>query len=274
MCFANRLLFVFLALCGFTFAQTNPLPFVNDPLVPVSAAPGSSGFQLTVNGTGFVSASVVDWNGSPRGTTFISASQLRATILTSDLASPETASITVTNPAPGGGKSNVASFNVTIPAPSVGFTTTSTVETKNCGQVVQFPQVVGDFNGDGKLDVAGSICSGGYVYVSLGNGDGTFQAAITTAIVPFFTSSFVAADFNGDGKLDLAFLDDSNMVGVLLGNGDGTFQPIKNFLVDVAAGGLAVGDLNHDGKPDLISTSDTDNAVDVLLGNGDGTFQP
>src|ERR1035438_1199136 len=68
------------------FGQSNPVPFVNQPLVPTTVAPGSSGFNLTVNGTGFVSGSVVNWNGSPRTTTFVTASQLTASISATDVA--------------------------------------------------------------------------------------------------------------------------------------------------------------------------------------------
>ena len=53
-------------------AQSNPVPFVDQPLVPMSAAPGGSGFTLTVNGAGFVSGSVVNWSGTPLPTTFVS----------------------------------------------------------------------------------------------------------------------------------------------------------------------------------------------------------
>lgn len=121
-----------LAICSFLPAQTNPVPFVNDPVVPETAAPGAAGFQLTVNGTGFASGAVVKWNGSARSTTFVSSSKLHASILASDLATPSTASLTVSNPAPGGGVSNVAFFQVTLPAPSVGFYSSTTNETKSC----------------------------------------------------------------------------------------------------------------------------------------------
>src|SRR5437016_4184159 len=86
----------------------SPVPLVNQPLVPAAAAPGGPGFTLTVNGTGFVSGSVVNWNASPRPTTFISGSQLTASIATADIATAGTASVTVVNPTPGGGTSNVA----------------------------------------------------------------------------------------------------------------------------------------------------------------------
>src|SRR5580693_8297687 len=66
-------------------AQNNPVPLINQPLVPASITPGSGGFSLTVNGTGFVSGSIVDWNGSPRVTEVISNSQLKATINAADV---------------------------------------------------------------------------------------------------------------------------------------------------------------------------------------------
>jgi hypothetical protein len=90
-------LFVLLAIPVWLAAQvqpssrTNPVPFINLPLVPDAVAPGGKGLQLTVNGTGFVSGSVVNWNGSARATTFVSGSQLTASILASDIAQANTA---------------------------------------------------------------------------------------------------------------------------------------------------------------------------------------
>jgi hypothetical protein len=272
MRFSCRILVAFLALCGFILAQTNPVPLVTGPLAPISIAPGSAGFELKVNGAGFVTASVVNWNGSPRATTFVSASQLQAAILASDVAAAGTAYITVSNPAPGGGKSNVANFNVALPSPSVGFNSTFTNETKNCDKTVLQPQIVADFNGDGKADVAGTVCAGGYIYVSLSNGDVTFKAPVYTSLLPN-PGTLLAADFNGDGKLDLAIINDANNVAVLLGNADGTFQSAKNFLTGIQPYFLATADMNGDGKLDLVMAANVDNAVDVLLGNGDGTFQ-
>src|SRR5258706_10852109 len=82
--------------------QSNPVPFVNQPLVPATVVPGSPPFTLTVNGTGFVSGSVVNWNGSLRATTFVSGSQLTAAIAAADVALAGTATITVSSPSPGG----------------------------------------------------------------------------------------------------------------------------------------------------------------------------
>ncbi|MGA2696369.1 MAG: hypothetical protein ABSE92_09920, partial [Terriglobales bacterium] len=98
------------------FAANNPVPFVNQPLVPASVAPGGNNFQLTVNGTGFVSGSTVNWNGSPRATSFVNQGQLTATILSTDIATASTASITVTSPAPGGGASSVVFLPVRNPS--------------------------------------------------------------------------------------------------------------------------------------------------------------
>ena len=262
-----------LAICSLLPAQTNPVPLVNHPLVPETAAPGAAGFQLTVNGAGFVSGAVVNWNGSPRSTSFISTSRVQASILASDLAAVGTANVTVSNPAPGGEVSNIAVFDITLPSPGVGFTTTTTNETSKCAKSVLFPQIVADFNGDGKQDIAGTVCAGGFVYVSLGNGDGTFQAPIYTAMVPNGDYSMTAADFNGDGKMDVAIVNDENNLAVMLGNGDGTFQPAKNYLTGIYPYSIAAADVNNDGKLDLILAANTDNAIDVFLGNGDGTFQ-
>jgi len=270
-----RLLLITLTwLCSMLAAQTNSIPYVNTPLIPMSAAPGSAGFELTIHGTGFVAGSVVNWNGSPRVTTFISASQLQAAILSTDLASVGTASITVTNLAPGGGISNIANFSVTLPAPGVGFASTTNSESKNCNNSVLYPAIVADINGDGKLDVVGSTCIGGYVYVALGNGDGTFQAPIYTATLPTSNYGMTVADFNADGKMDIAILNQENNLAILLGNGDGTFQPAKNYLTGVEPNSITTGDFNGDGKLDIILSADTNNEIDVLLGNGDGTFQP
>src|SRR5207244_12940343 len=100
-------------LYAFDLPKPNPVPFINQPLVPDAIAPGGPGFTLTVNGTGFVPGAVVNWNGSARATAFVSNSQLTVSILVSDSAIASTASVTVVNPSAGVGTSNVEFYTAT-----------------------------------------------------------------------------------------------------------------------------------------------------------------
>ena len=127
--------------------------------------------------------------------------------------------------------------------------------------------VIGDFNGDGKLDFVLPGYDNVNFVVFLGNGDGTFRqgAFYSLSAAP---DSAAAGDFNGDGKLDLAVSLNNGTNEIWLGNGDGTFRAGPGF---PAGGILAAADLNHDGKIDLV-TEKLDGLVQVLLGNGDGTF--
>src|SRR3970282_2230101 len=100
------------------FTINNPVPTITS-LAPSSALAGDPAFTLTVNGTNFVSGSVVRWNGSDRTTTFLSSTQLTAAIPASDLATAGTAQVTVFNPAPGGGTSNATPFTINNPVPTI-----------------------------------------------------------------------------------------------------------------------------------------------------------
>ncbi len=144
--------------------------------------------------------------------------------------------------------------------------------------LVQSP-AVGDFNGDGKLDVAAVIQGTSAVSIFLGHGDGTFAAPVQYPTGPMLLSppyhNVLAGDFNGDGKPDLAVATD-NGIAILLGNGDGTFQPfslVPSLLsYDPGDDLLALADFNSDGKLDIIKSTQT-GIINVALGNGDGTFQ-
>jgi hypothetical protein len=112
--------FFFVVFSTLSSAQA-PVPFINQPLLPDAIAPGSADFTLTINGSGFVSGSVVDWNGTALPTTFVSGSRLTATVSAIDVATASTAWLTVVNSGPGGGISNVVFFPITISTSSVSF---------------------------------------------------------------------------------------------------------------------------------------------------------
>jgi len=96
---------------AFTINASNPVPIIST-LSPASVMAGTAGFSLTVNGTGFISGSIVNWNGSARTTTYGSSTQLTAAITAADIAAAGTAHVTVFNPAPGGGTSGAAAFTI------------------------------------------------------------------------------------------------------------------------------------------------------------------
>ena len=156
--------------------------------------------------------------------------------------------------------------------------------------------VTGDFNGDGKLDLAVLNVDSNTISILIGNGDGTFQTAetvnsgVNTSSLTFLLSvQLLLGDFNGDGKLDLAVVAGSNanntvpaQMVVLLGNGDGTFQAPKTTTLPVNSPQccqswyVAIGDFNGDDKADaIVGITDSFNnmAFEILIGNGDGTFQ-
>src|SRR5262249_21845486 len=116
----------------FTITPTNPVPTIAN-LSPSSAAEGGPGFTLTVNGTGFVSGSQVRFDGTPKVTSFKSATQLTAQIDAADIIGQGQASVTVFNPAPGGGVSNNLPFTITAGTPGVPVLTSISPNTIGAG---------------------------------------------------------------------------------------------------------------------------------------------
>jgi large repetitive protein len=138
---------------------------------------------------------------------------------------------------------------------------------------------IGDFNRDGKLDIAAAwfFGSGSGVDILLGNGDGTFQYSGTDPVVYGGGFPFAVADLRSIGKLDVAVPSGSKGVGVLLGNGDGTLGAARYYPAGFFVDSVTAADVSGDGKPDLVEGTSSFNPVTpvaVLLGNGDGTFQP
>ena len=163
----------------------------------------------------------------------------------------------------------------TFQAP-IGFQSSLSSPLTNVG-----PLTAIDFNGDGKIDLAGNG-EENTVTVVLGNGDGTFRVYTVVSdeddqVTGFTPLTFTVADLRSDGKADFVAFGYSQEDGIgyvltLLGNGNGTFQPPDAFFAGEMTFAGAVGDFNSDGKPDLV-TIGYGPQVGVLLGNGDGTFQ-
>ena len=136
----------------------------------------------------------------------------------------------------------------------------------------------GDFNSDKKTDLAVvSAVTGGAPSVSvfLGNGDGTFQPAITTqtSATPV---ALTVGDLNGDGTLDLAVAENNvgtSQIEILAGNGDGTFRSNAVYPIGPLISSITAADFRADGKLDLAVAASEGLGVYVLLGNGDATFQ-
>ncbi len=147
----------------------------------------------------------------------------------------------------------------------------------------------GDLNGDGKLDLAvgGDTFSGDpnrsqFLYVLLGNGNGTF-ATPSSSLLPADADLYASpstvrlGDLNGDGRLDAVVARGYNSVNVLQGTGDGTMGPVAVYSTSPTpefwwSRSVAIGDLNADGHLDLVAADFNGTAVSVMPGNGSGTF--
>jgi FG-GAP-like repeat/Putative Ig domain len=259
----------------------SPVPFVNQPLVPTAVSPGNPGFTLKVNGTGFVSGAIVNFNRAPLATTFVDPQHLTAAVPASAVADAGTATVTAVNPGVQAVQSNVSYFQVGGPQATVSFTAVA-----NSPLQVFEPAAIAiaDFNEDGKPDIV--VAGATRLSVFLGKGDGTFALTPASPIpVPSppyddsdspFVESFAMGDFNNSGHIGFAVGEPQNEAAViLLGNGDGTFvfssaefanalgRPISD---------LHAADFNGDGSLDLAFINELTGQAPIVLGYGKGAF--
>ncbi|NDC39929.1 MAG: hypothetical protein EBZ48_18180, partial [Proteobacteria bacterium] len=159
---------------------------------------------------------------------------------------------------------------------SLSVTAVMTQTAENSGSVVS---ALRDLNGDGILDLVtgGTGGANGYVSVRLGQGDGNFGGASSYATGTSSVAALSLEDLNGDGFLDLLVAGNNGssngQVTVRLGNGNGTFGSTITTYAAETGGTLtmALGDLNTDGTPDLV-TAGLNGRYTVRLGVGNGTF--
>ncbi len=224
----------------------NPVPTVTGPTHPQAVVPGHADFVLTVYGANFVSGAVVNWNGNPHSTTFVSARKLQAEILASDVTKPTAGYITVTNPAPGGGPSSSSYAIVEVHQP------TSTIvpgppHTYHLFELIE-SLTPARFHKEHTFDLLAGGGSG-KVYLFTGKGDGTFtNKVVGDGYYSVYNCNLPVGDFNNDGNLDYIFpvgqYPNSAVVKVRLGDGKGGW-PTFTFFVKVGTRNSAATAFPH-----------------------------
>ncbi len=269
---------------------TNPSPRIV-ALSPPSASAGDASFTLTITGASFLPGSTVTWAGTARTVTYVSATTLRINVTAADVAAAGTASVVVTNPAPGGGAAT-ASFAVYVPFTSSTWLAGSTFRTAsgwfNSG--AQDRVWLADIDGDHLDDVVG-IADDGSVWVSRGTG----TAFAASAMLPTATIFRVAADWfqatsrprvwltdvTGDGRADLVGVDFSGGVWVSESNGTSfnashltattSFASSAGYFATADQPHVFLGDVNADGKTDLVGLNPATGRIGVAVATGTGS---
>ena len=197
--------------------------------------------------------------------------------LTVNVAANAPSKVTNVTTVSGGAESNTANNTASDPTTIWSSQTCGTFGAPvaiNTGYYNVYAIAAGDFNGDGKSDLAvvGSNYPGS-ISILMGDGAGGFAAPVVYA-VGSNPGAIVVADLNHDGKLDLAVSNTySNSLSILLGNGDGTFAAAVSYAAGTNPNAIVAGDFNGDGNIDFAVGNSSGGDLSILLGNGDGTLR-
>ena len=233
------------------------LPLSTDTTVTPDAAPTET--------TSITVSTSTDFNGTLEG------DPTTGVVWVTNAHPAGTYTVTVTAFDSGGGTAS-KTFTLTVTTPNtctrLGFSAPSNFRVGTTPVSV----AVGDFNGDGKQDLATANQNSNNVSILLGDGAGNFGGG-TNFAADIRPTSVAVGDFNGDGKQDLAVANiNTNNVSILLGDGAGNFGSPTNVAVGASPTSVAVGDFNGDGKQDLAVANLNSSNVSILLGDGAGNF--
>ncbi len=194
---------------SFTINAVNPLPVISS-LNPGSATAGRPDLTLLVSGSNFVNGAVVRWNGNNRSTTFNSATSLSAIITEADLATPGTANVTVFNPAPGGGLSNVMTFRITDPVPTITDLSPHTVTTGGPA----FTLTITGFNFNAQSKVNWNDNERATTFINSKQLTATIPAADLTASGAANITVVNSAAAGGASRVSIVLINDLNVLAV------------------------------------------------------------
>jgi len=231
---------------------------------------------------------VVNWNRQPRATTYVSAHELQALILASDITVNTAGMITVTTASPNGPISSSTYFQVEVHESRA---TMGSIQEYIYPNFPSCPGSVADLSNDNSLDIVGVRGGSGFSYTIgtlMNNGAGSFYAgpSLTNKEYPYAPCA-TFGDFNGDGNIDFLYVAGQSRqvtplhLGVSLNNGNGTFsvgQTFGSFTTSPGANGepivpdFVVGDFNQDGTLDVATSDCCTQSMELFWGNGDGTF--